>query len=208
MQTTISLEKQGKTIEDAVQVALAELGLKAEQVEVTVLDEPTKGFLGLLGGRPARVRVTARPDPIGRASEFLQGVCQRIGAEVTVSIKSQSENIELDIDGENLGLLIGKHGQTLNSLQYLANVVYNRNTEEHARLLIDVGGYRARREDALRMLAERLAEKAKRTGRRVILEPMSAQERRIIHTALQDDKLVVTYSEGDEPYRKVVIALK
>ena len=205
---TISLEKRGKTVEEATQLALAELGLKAEQVEMTVLEEPVKGFLGLLGGRPARVRVTAKPDPVGKVSEFLQGVCQRIGAQVTVSVKAQADNIELDIDGENLGLLIGKHGLTLNSLQYLANVVFNRNSEEHTRLLLDVGGYRKRREEALQKLAERLAEKAKGTGRRVILEPMSAQERRIIHKALQDDKQITTYSEGEEPYRKVIIALK
>lgn len=207
MQTT-SVEKQGKTVEEAVQLALAELGLPEEQVEIAVIEEPSKGFLGLLGGRPARVRVTAKPNPLQLATDFIEGVCSRIGATVSVTSQASGENIELAVDGENLGLLIGKHGQTLNSLQYLANVVYNRNAEQHARLLVDVGGYRERREEALQKLAERLAEKAKRTGRRVILEPMSAQERRIIHTALQNDKQIVTYSEGDEPYRKVVIALK
>lgn len=205
---TQTLEKQGKTVEEAVELALAELGLSAEQVEIAVLEEPSKGFLGILGGRPARVRVTAKPDPFQIVNQFLQGVCRRMGAEITVSQQQREENVELLIDGENLGLLIGKHGQTLNSLQYLANVVYNRNAAEHARILLDVGGYRARREEALQKLAERLAEKAKRTGRRVILEPMSAQERRIIHSTLQADKQIVTYSEGEEPYRKVVIALK
>lgn len=205
---TQTLEKQGKTVEEAVELALAELGLGADQVEITVLEEPSKGFLGILGGRPARVKVVAKPDPFQIVNQFLQGVCRRMGAEITVSQQQREENVELLIDGENLGLLIGKHGQTLNSLQYLANVVYNRNATEHARILLDVGGYRARREEALQKLAERLAEKAKRTGRRVILEPMSAQERRIIHSTLQADKQIVTYSEGEEPYRKVVIALK
>lgn len=205
---TLSLEKQGKTVDDAVELALTELGLSSDQVEITVLEEPSKGFLGLLGGRLARVKVVAKPDPRQIASLFLQGVCQRMGAEISITHQKKEENLELLIDGENLGLLIGKHGQTLNSLQYLANVVYNRNAAEHARVLLDVGGYRARREEALQKLAERLAEKAKRTGRRVILEPMSAQERRIIHSTLQADKQIVTYSEGEEPYRKVVIALK
>lgn len=210
MQTT-SLEKQGRTIEEAIELALKELGLTEEQVDVTVLEEPSKGFLGILGGRPARVQVEAKPetpDPVELTTQFLQGVCQRMGVDVTISGQQQGENMLFSIDGQSLGLLIGKHGQTMNSLQYLASVVYNRNAEEHARVLVDVGGYRARREEALQRLATRLAEKAKRTGRRVILEPMNAQERRVIHSTLQADKQIVTYSEGDEPYRKVVIALK
>ncbi|MGI6359182.1 MAG: RNA-binding cell elongation regulator Jag/EloR [Bacillota bacterium] len=208
MQTRM-LEKQGRTIEEAVEQALAELGLTEEQVEITVLEEPSKGFLGILGGRPARVQVVAKSDPLELTTSFLEGVCQRMGAaEVKISSQRQDENVLFSIDGDSLGLLIGKHGQTMNSLQYLASVVYNRNASEHARVLVDVGGYRARREEALQRLATRLAEKAKRTGRRVILEPMNAQERRVIHSTLQADKQIVTYSEGEEPYRKVVIALK
>jgi spoIIIJ-associated protein len=205
---TKSVEKQARTVDEAIQLALAELGLREDQIEVEVLEEPSKGFLGLLGGHPARVKITAKADPVGIVADFVAGVCERMGARVTVSTEERGENVAMEIDGDSLGLLIGKHGQTLNSLQYLANVVYNRNAEQHARVVLDVGGYRERREEALQKLATRLAEKAKRTGRRVILEPMSAQERRIIHTALQDDKQIVTYSEGDEPYRKVVIALK
>ncbi len=203
-----SVEKQGKTIEDAIQLALEELGATLDQVETEVLEEPSKGFLGILGGRPARVRVTLKPDPLRILHDFLLGVCQRMGSDVELEISTSEETIKVDFKGDNLGLIIGKHGQTLDSLQYLANVVYNRNAENRQRVVLDAGGYWARREETLVRLAKRLAEKAKRTGRRIMLEPMSAHERRIIHTALQHDKQIVTYSEGDEPYRKVIIALK
>lgn len=203
-----SVEKQGKTIDDAIESALQELGVAREQVEVEIVDEPSKGFLGILGARPARVRVTVKPDASCIVADFLMGVCSRMGSEITVETTQTETALKFDIDGDNLGLVIGRHGQTLDSLQYLANVIYNRQTMEHKRVTLDAGGYRTRREETLRGLAKRLAEKAKRKGRRVVLEPMNAYERRIIHMALQDDDRIVTYSEGDEPYRKVVISLK
>lgn len=203
-----SVEKQGKTVEEAIALALAELGVGLDQVETEVLEEPSKGFLGILGGKLAKVRVTQKPDPLQMLVDFVKGVCERMGARVQVEAAATDEMIKVDLNGASLGLVIGKHGQTLDSLQYLANVVYNRNTETRQRVVLDAGGYRERREETLLRLANRLAEKAKRTGRRIMLEPMSAHERRIIHTALQHDNQIVTYSEGEEPYRKVVIALK
>jgi len=203
-----SVVKQGKTVEEAIALALAELGVSSEQVETEILEEPSKGFFGILGGKLAKVKVTVKPDPLQRLVDFLTGVCERMGAQVRVDVKVTDEVIKADLEGQGLGLVIGKHGQTLDSLQYLANVVYNRSTEARQRVVLDAGGYRARREEALLRLATRLAEKAKRTGRRIMLEPMCAHERRIIHTALQHDSQIVTYSEGEEPYRKVVIALK
>lgn len=203
-----SVEKQGKTIEEAIALALADLGASLEQVETEVLEEPSKGFLGILGGKLARVKVTLKPDPFQMLEGFVRGVCERMGAKVQIEITADDEVVNVNLAGQSLGLLIGKHGQTLDSLQYLANVVYNRNAEMRQRVVVDAGGYRERREETLLRLANRLAEKAKRTGRRIMLEPMSAHERRIIHTALQNDQQIVTYSEGDEPYRKVVISLK
>lgn len=203
-----SVEKQGRTVEEAIQAALEELQVERDAVEIEVLEEASKGFLGLLGGKPARVLVTVTPDPQQITTDFLLGIGQRLGVKISVQMNEDDETIRYDIDGDNLGLLIGKHGNTLESLQYLASIVYNRHAAANRRLLLDVGGYRQRREETLRRLATRLAEKAKRTGRRVMLEPMSAHERRIIHTTLQGDRQIVTYSEGDEPYRKVVISLR
>lgn len=203
-----SVEKQGKTIDEAIMLALEDLGTTLEQVETEVLEEPSKGFLGILGGKPARVKVTLKPDPMSLLEEFIQGICERMGSSVNIEVLPGDDGVKVNLAGQSLGLLIGKHGQTLDSLQYLANVVYNRNAELRQRVIVDAGGYRERREETLLRLANRLADKAKRTGRRVMLEPMSAHERRIIHTALQDDSQIVTYSEGEEPYRKVVISLK
>lgn len=203
-----SVEKQGKTIEDAIALALADLGASLEQVETEVIEEPSKGFLGILGGKLARVKVKLKPDPLQILEAFVCGVCERMGSKVEIETTADEEVVNVNLAGQSLGLLIGKHGQTLDSLQYLANVVYNRNSEMRQRVVVDAGGYRERREETLLRLANRLAEKAKRTGRRIMLEPMSAHERRIIHTALQNDQQIVTYSEGDEPYRKVVISLK
>ena len=203
-----SVEKQGKTVEEAIMLALEDLGTTLEQVESEVIEEPSKGFLGILGGRPARVRVTLKPDALSLLEEFVQGVCERMGSSINVEVSAGDDGVKVNLAGQSLGLLIGKHGQTLDSLQYLANVVYNRNTDSRQRVVVDAGGYRERREETLLRLATRLADKAKRTGRRVMLEPMSAHERRIIHTALQNDSQIVTYSEGEEPYRKVVISLK
>lgn len=203
-----SVEKQGKTVDEAIALALAELGVGMEQVETEVLEEPSRGFLGIIGGKLAKVRVTLKPDPLQILEDFVRGVCERMGSPVEVEIATEDEAVKVDLEGPSLGLIIGRHGQTLDSLQYLANVVYNRNAEVRQRVVVDAGGYRERRKQTLLRLANRLAEKAKRTGRRIMLEPMKAHERRIIHTALQHDNQIVTYSEGQEPHRKVVIALK
>lgn len=206
---TTSIEKQGKTVDEAIELALGELGSEREKVNIEIIEEPSKGLFGLIGVKPARVRITLKPDPLRMLQDFIVELCAHMGTKVEIQVVEETqEQASLDITGDNLGMLIGKHGQTLNSLQYLANVYYGRSAGEHRRVVVDVGGYRMRREETLRRLALRLAEKAKRSRRKVMLEPMSAHERRIIHTALQGDKSIVTYSEGNEPYRKVVIALK
>lgn len=204
-----AVEKSAKTIEEAVELALAELGIKADKANIEVLEQPSKAFLGLIGGKAARVRVTIKPvDNIQVAKDFLEQVCQSMKLSVFVEKMTTEDHVVLSLRGNDLGALIGKHGQTLDALQYLVNLAANRDSEERVRIVVDVEDYRKRRADTLTQLACRLADKVKRRGEKVVLEPMTAHERKIIHTALQNDHRIATYSEGEEPYRKVVIALK
>lgn len=200
------VEKTGRTVEEAVEAALQELGVSREQVEVEVLDEGGRGFLGLLKGREARVRVRWRPSKAEFAAEFLRQVGDYMELPLKVVSRQEGDVINIDIDGESLGLLIGRRGQTLEALQYLTNVAAARAVGDHTPVVIDVHGYREKRGEALRRLARRAAEKAIRYGREVSLEPMPAPDRRIIHLALKDNPRVRTQSRGEEPYRKVVVA--
>lgn len=202
------IEKSGKTIEEAVAAALQELDLTKEQVDVEVVEEPSKGIFGLIGSKYAKVRVTEKENPVGRARKFLLDIFGKMDLEVEISDKEMEEYIVLDISGPDLGILIGRRGDTLDAMQYLVNLVANKNVEKRTRFILDVEGYRKRREETLNNLAFRLAEKARRKGRNVVLEPMNPHERRVIHTALQNHRDVFTYSEGEEPYRKIIIAPK
>lgn len=204
-----SIERSAKTVEDALAEALAELQATREEVEVEILDEGTKAFLGLIGGKQARVRVTLRDKRQEKAEatvEFLEGMLQRMGVTCSVNYAWVEEDIlKLDIQSDELGLVIGRRGETLDALQYLVSLSMNRN-DEWIRIILDAEGYRGRREETLRNLALRLAERAKRTGRRTVLDPMNAMERRIIHLTLQEDESIHTHSEGVAPYRRVIIA--
>jgi spoIIIJ-associated protein len=204
------LEKTGKTVEEAYQAALAELGLPESRVSYEVIEEPSKGFLGIIGGKLAKVRVTVRElSPLEKAENFLKEIFSSMHLDVKMEREDKEESYIFNLVGENLGILIGKHGQTLDALQYLTNLAANRGLlEEKIRIILDVENYRSRREETLRRLAVRLADKVRRTGEKVMLEPMNRHERKIIHMALQDNYRVVTYSAGDEPYRKVVIEPK
>lgn len=207
----ISVEKTGKTVDDAILAALIELDVDRDNVEIEVIEEGSKGFLGLVGSRLACVRVTVKPSRVDKARAFLERVIELLGVEATVDVEQQGEYTVLQIEGNHLGILIGRRGETLDALQYLTNLAANRDKTDQAervRVILDAEGYRKRRENTLRNLAYRLAEKVKREKRRAALEPMSPLERRIIHTALQDDESVETYSEGEEPFRRVVIAYK
>ena len=200
------IEKTGKTVEDALEAALAELGVDRDQVDYRVIEAPSKALFGLLGGREAKVEVTLKKvEPVERAQKFLEKITASMGLSVSISPVSAEESVTLNLHGEDLGILIGKHGQTLDALQYLTNLAANR---ERIRFIIDVEDYRKRRADTLEQLALRLAERARRTGDRVALEPMTPHERKIIHMSLQNDERVETYSEGEEPYRRVVIVSK
>jgi spoIIIJ-associated protein len=202
-------EKTGKTIEEAIELALAELGVSRDRVDHEVLEVPSKGLFGFIGSKLAKVRVAIRPiDPVDEATQFLKSVFKAMKVNVSMEKVTNDDHVVINLRGEDLGILIGKHGQTLDALQYLTNLAANRDADERSRIVLDVEDYRKRRAETLSRLAMRLADKVKRRGERVVLEPMSPQERKIIHMALQSDNRIMTYSEGDEPYRKVVIALK
>jgi len=190
-----------------VQEALRELGVEREQVEVEVLEEPNRGFLGWLGARMAEVKVTVKVTKSQFAREFLKQVTNALGIEMRVSEVGRSDRyVFLELEGEEAGLLIGRRGETLNALQYLVNVAASRVSQEPYRIVLDVDGYRKRRHEALERLARRVAERVRRTGRKMVLEPMPARERRVVHLALQNQSGVTTHSEGQEPYRRVVVS--
>lgn len=202
----MEVEKTARSVEEAVEQALAELGAKREEVEVEVLEEPSKVLFGLLGRRPARVRVRVKDTPVRRAKELLGKVIDAMGLMVDMKFRETEEGLFVDIAGPNVGILIGRRGETLNALQYIVSLYVNKDRVQKCKVYLDVEGYRRRREETLRRLALRLAEKAKRKGRNIVLEPMSSHERKIIHTALQGRDDIYTYSEGEEPYRKIIIS--
>jgi spoIIIJ-associated protein len=204
-----SVEQTGKTIEEAVALALSELGVSIDRINYEVLEAPSRGFLGIIGTRLAKVRVTVNPpDPIQVAEDFLEKIFCLMKLQIQIEKIATLDSTIFNIRGNDLGILIGKHGQTLDALQYLTNLAANRDAESKVRIVLDVEDYRQRRTDTLTRLATRMADNVKRRGEKVVLEPMSSNERKIIHMALQNDQRIVTYSEGEEPYRKIVIALK
>ncbi len=200
--------KSGKTVEDAIALALAEAGIERENAEIEIIEEGNKGFLGI-GSREATVKVTkkeALAEDIAR--DFLYGIFERMGMFVTIDVKTEGENINIDLSGENMGLLIGHRGETLTSLQYLTNLTVNRMVKEHYRVLIDTENYKEKREETLKRLAKKIADKTLKYRRNVTLEPMTPYERRIIHSTLQGYDNISTYSIGEEPNRKIVVAYK
>ncbi len=207
---SLEVEMTGRTVDEAKSAAIEALGISADLVDFVEITEPSKGFLGLIGSKPAKVKAVARElGPIEKAEKFLNDIFAAMNLEVKIEKSESEDGTVFNLIGENLGILIGKHGQTLDSLQYLSNLAANHGLADNkVRIIIDVENYRSRREDTLRRLAVRLADKVKRTGERVVLEPMNRHERKIIHMALQDNYRIATYSSGDEPYRKVVIELK
>jgi len=204
-----SIEKSGKTVEEAVEEALQILKCERSQVEIKVLDSGSKGFLGL-GGRLAKVQVSKKSSPESRARGFLKEMTVFMGVSIDIDIKMTDDERHMTVNliGENLGILIGKRGQTLDSIQYLLNLVVNKGDMPYISITLDTENYRVKRREALENLARNLAKKVKAQRKPVILEPMNPFERRIIHATLQSDRQISTYSQGDEPFRNVVIALK
>ncbi|MFC5406726.1 RNA-binding cell elongation regulator Jag/EloR [Cohnella soli] len=202
------LVASGKTIEEAVRSGLAQLGVKEDRVNITVLEQPSKGLFGLIGAREAKVQLELLPDGVEEAISFLRAVSEAMELTVSVEREDEGESIRINISGSDLGILIGRRGQTLDSLQYLANIVANRHSDHHLRIVLDAEQFRERRRQTLEALSERMASRVVRTRKEIVLEPMSSQERKIIHARLQANPNVKTYSQGDEPNRRIVIALK
>lgn len=248
-----STEKSAKNKEAAIEAALSELNATREEVEIEILDEGSRGFLGL-GVRDARVRVTLKKEfapeieperkekkapvkqaekpkktkkktekpkkterpkkeslggPADDAKNFLSDIFSAMNLDVDIDVKTdEQKNISIDLSGDNMGIVIGKRGDTLDSLQYLTSLVVNQRSEDYIKVSIDTENYREKRTEALLALSTRLADKVTRTGKKFTLEPMNPYERRVIHSNLQDSETVTTYSVGSEPYRKVVIAPK
>lgn len=261
-----SIETTGKTIDEAIEHGLKELNCSRDEVEVEILEAPSRGLFGLIGTKAAKVKLNLRDKrseaelfgftvkqekpaekvlekasdvvkkndiladlkkdteknvyrnidqktdneelPETVAMNFLNQVFQKIGVSVNTEIFKENDFIRLSFQGDDLGILIGRRGETLDSLQYLTNLVVSRKINQKNRIILDVEGYRKRREETLVNLAHRLSDKVKKTGHNIVLEPMNPHERRIIHTALQNDQKVRTFSEGEEPYRKVIITKK
>ena len=204
------IEVTGKDIEEAKKLALSQLDLPQERVIFEVLEEPSKGFFGLIGARVAKIRATEKElTPLEKGQEFLKKIFKSMHKDIQIECIEEDINYKFNLIGDDLGVLIGKHGQTLDSLQYLTNMAANKNvTGARVRIVLDVENYRKRREETLCQLAERLANKARKYRTKVVLEPMNRHERKIIHMALQNDSRVNTLSEGEDPYRRVAIELK
>ncbi|MGN0300359.1 MAG: RNA-binding cell elongation regulator Jag/EloR, partial [Lachnospiraceae bacterium] len=198
-----------KTVNDAITEACKALGVTSDKLDYKVVEEGSNGFLGI-GAKDAQIEAAVKNSVSDVASDFLKDVFAAMNIIVVVDVKYNAENNEMNIDlsGDDMGVLIGKRGQTLDSLQYLVSLVVNKGNEDYIRVKVDTENYRERRKSTLENLAKNMAYKVKRTRRPLHLEPMNPYERRIIHSALQNDKFVTTHSEGEEPYRHVVITLK
>jgi spoIIIJ-associated protein len=203
-----SIEVSAKTVEEALEEGLKQLGVKKENVQTEILSEPAQGLFKFLGSKTAKLRLTIIKDTEEYIKDFLEKVVDIIGINGHIDVVPNDEgNLHLEIKGEELGVLIGKRGNTLNALQYLANVVlYRQFTAPNCRVLIDIENYRSKRKKTLENLARNLAQKVLRTKKELALEPMNPQERRIIHLTLKNYRDVVTSSQGEEPYRKIVIS--
>ena len=202
------IEVSGKTVDEALTEALIQLGTTSDKIEYEVVDKGSSGFLGI-GNKEAVIRVRKKESIDNSAKEFLSSVLECMDVHADIDISEGDENdLNIELKGDAMGILIGKRGQTLDALQYLTSLVVNKDSEEYIRVKLDTENYRARRQKTLENLAKNIAFKVKRSKRSVSLEPMNPFERRVIHYALQDDQYVTTYSEGDEPYRHVVVALK
>lgn len=204
------IEVTGKTVDDAITNALIQLETTSDQIEYEVIEKGSSGFLGIIGKQDAVIKVRKKSNLLDDTYEFLNKMFAAMNMEVKSEIDYNEENRTMNIDfsGDEMGILIGKRGQTLDSLQYLISLVVNKGSDAYIKVKVDTEDYRERRKQTLENLAKNLSYKVKRTRRPVTLEPMNPYERRIIHSALQNDRYVETHSEGDEPYRKVVITLK
>lgn len=203
------VEFSAKTVNDAIIEACQKFTVASDKLEYEVIEEGSSGFLGI-GSKPAVIKARVKSSVEDTAKDFLNGVFEAMNMVVVSEVKyNEDENtMDIELSGDEMGVLIGKRGQTLDSLQYLVSLVVNKNTENYIRVKVDTENYRQRRRETLENLAKNISFKVKRTKRAVSLEPMNPYERRIIHSALQNDRYVTTHSEGNEPYRHVVVTIK
>lgn len=203
------IEISAKTVDDAITEAVIKLGTTHDKIEYEVIEKGSAGFLGI-ARKDAVIKVRKKNNVEDDIREFLNKVFNAMELEVEILVEREENSnvINVELKGSDMGVLIGKRGQTLDSLQYLTNLAVNKNSEEYVKVKIDTEDYRKRRKETLENLAKNIAYKVKRTKHPVSLEPMNPFERRIIHSALQNDKFVTTHSEGEEPYRHVVVTLK
>lgn len=201
--------KESKTVEEALNEALIELGKSEKEVEVQVLEEPSRGLFGFIGGKDAKIKVTVLNDIIDIAHNFLEQVFKALDIHAKEDLNREGDvlNIDIkDVDPSDKGIIIGKRGNTLDAIQYLLSLAINKDNDKYVRVFIDIEGYREKREQTLIRLANKMADKALHGNRLVKLEPMNPYERRIIHSSLQNFKGIKTSSEGKDPYRRIVIA--
>ncbi|WP_313180587.1 RNA-binding cell elongation regulator Jag/EloR [Lacrimispora sp.] len=199
-----------KTVDEAITKALIELGTTSDKLEYEIVDKGSNGILGIIGSKPAVIRAKKKETMEDKAMAFLSDMfgAMNLGVHMEASYLEKEKELSINMSGDDMGILIGKRGQTLDSLQYLVSLVINKENEDYIRVKLDTENYRERRKETLETLAKNIAYKVKRTRHSVSLEPMNPYERRIIHSALQNDKFVVTRSEGEDPFRHVVISLK
>ena len=203
------IEFSAKTVSDAITEACKKFEVTSDKLDYEVIEEGSNGFLGI-GAKPAVIKAAVRYSIEDTAKTFLKDVFAAMNLEVVITsvLNKEEKTLDIDLSGDEMGVLIGKRGQTLDSLQYLVSLVINKGNEDYIRVKVDTENYRQRRKETLENLAKNIAYKVKRTKRPVSLEPMNPYERRIIHSALQSDKYVTTHSEGEEPFRRVVVTLK
>lgn len=203
------LEKSGKTVEIAIDLAISELGLQKDEVDIEILDEGSRGFLNLFNTKDAKVRVKVKRNPTNEVKKYISDILNAIGVIVEINAYNENGKVKIDITGKNLGTIIGNKGETLDSLQFLANLYINKDKSlDYVKVDLDIGGYKAKREESLLELAELNANKARETDKRIVMKPMNAYERRIIHSHLQNVDDIETFSEGKEPFRKIIIQKK
>lgn len=204
-----SIEMIGKTVEDALDKALNELNLNRDKVELEILDEGSKGLFNFIGGKPAKIKVTVKRDYIDEAKKFLNDILDNMGIEASIEVKEDDNIININLLGDKMGLIIGYRGETLDSLQYLVSLVINKEHDmPYKRVVLDTEHYREKREETLIRVAQKTAYKVNKSGRAYKLEPMNPYERRVIHSALQNNDSVYTFSEGEEPYRRIVVDIR
>ena len=198
-----------KTVDDAITEACKAFSVTSEKLDYEVLEEGSNGFLGI-GSKYAVIKAKVKSSVRDKAEMFLDDVfsAMKMNVLVNVSYNDKEKEMNIDLSGDDMGILIGKRGQTLDSLQYLVSLVVNKESDDYLRVKVDTENYRKRRQDTLENLAKNISFKVKRTKRAVSLEPMNPYERRIIHSALQNDRFVTTHSEGEEPFRHVVVTMK